>query len=175
MGQVQVGNALSWYLKLNESFIVFDCISCWFRSRDSIRVRLESPLSYDDIEGRIFPFVRRTYDLSSTVVQGKIPIAVSCSANWENSEKVRRVSRKVYQVRFATAVTKFRLLSGEICAILSGKNVFADKFYYFSKRYSGKKFLMKSCSDVTSVLKEQTYERNLVVGNGYLHDWVRSR
>ena len=75
---------------------------------------------------------RRTICLRSAV-QGKIPIAVSCSANWENSEKVR-VSRKVYQVRFATAVTKFCLLSSEICAILSGKNVLAAKFYYFSKR-----------------------------------------
>lgn len=133
MGQVRE-DVSSCHLKLSESFATLDCIShCISSSRFNFS-QVELPLFYDNIESRIFPFVSRTYDLSSTAVQSKIPIAVSCSANWENSEKVRRVSQKVYQVRFVTAVTKFRLLSGEICAILSGKNALVAKFYSFSKR-----------------------------------------
>lgn len=142
--------------KLSESFATLDCIFyCIFSSRFNFS-QVESPLFYDNIESRIFPFVWRTYDLSSTAVQSKIPIAVSCSANWENSEKVRRVSQKVYQVRFVTAVTKFRLLSGEICAILSGKNALVAKFYSFSKRVRGEKISdeIPLSRDATSPLKE---------------------
>lgn len=60
-----------------------------------------------------------------------------------------------------TAVTKFRLLSGEICAILSGKNVLVAKFYSFNKRVQEKISDEIPLRDATSPLKEQKYEGNI--------------
>lgn len=106
--------------------------------------RVESSLSYDNIECSIFPFVKRIYGLSSTTVRSKTPIAVSlCGINCVRTvEKVRcSISQKVTSgKRIATAVTKFRSLPRRnMCAIFSGENIpVCQEFHSFSKRYYAK-------------------------------------
>ncbi|TGZ56418.1 hypothetical protein DBV15_08424 [Temnothorax longispinosus] len=72
VGQVQDGNVLSCYLKLNESFIVLDCICYWFSSSRFNSHQIGIAAGPTTISKAAFFHLsgRQTYDdLSSTVVQ----------------------------------------------------------------------------------------------------------